>query len=111
MCILCGEFVAHVHWTDRRYEDEVRASVITVGEFDRARTRDRLRRASLANRVLSHYNLRIEDWAGSKYLLRDRTGRTELVGDLGSMWPAASRMAGRPLDPLDPALQKALGGT
>ena len=106
MCILCGEFVAHVHWTDRRYEDEVRASKITIGEFDRARKRDRLRRASLANRVLSHYNLRLEEWGGSQYLLRDRTGRSELVGDLGSMWPAASRLAGRPLDPLDPNLQR-----
>ena len=106
MCILCGEFVSHVHWTDRRYEDEVRASAITIGEFDRARKRDRLRRANLANRVLSHYNLRLEDWGGSQYLLRDRTGRSELVQDLGSMWPAASRLAGRPLDPLDPDLQR-----
>ena len=106
MCILCGEFVAQVHWTDRWYEDEVRAAEITIGEFDRARTRDRLRRASLANRVLSHYNLGLEDWGGSKYVLRDRTGRSELVQDLGSLWPAAEKLAGRPLDPLDPALQE-----
>ena len=106
MCVLCGEFVARVHWSDRRFEDGVRAAEITIGEFDRARTRDRLRRASLANQVLSHYNLWLEDWGGSKYVLRDRTGRSELVQDLGSLWPAAEKLAGRPLDPLDPALQE-----
>ena len=108
MCVLCGEFVAQVHWTDRRHEDGVRAAEISIGEFDRARTRERLRRASLANRVLSHYNLGLEDWGGSKYVLRDRTGRSELVQDLGSLWPAAEKLAGRPLDPLDPALHAAL---
>jgi hypothetical protein len=106
MCVLCGEFVARVHWSDRRFEDGVRAAEITIGEFDRARTRDRLLRAGLANRVLSHYNLGLEDWGGSKYVLRDRTGRSELVQDLGSLWPAAEKLAGRPLDPLDPALQE-----
>jgi len=107
MCVLCGEFVAQVHWTDRRHEDGVRAAEITIGEFDRAQTRDRLLRAGLANRVLSHYNLGLEDWGGgSKYVLRDRTGRSELVQDLGSLWPAAEKLAGRPLDPLDPALQE-----
>jgi hypothetical protein len=31
-----------------------------------------------------------------------------LVQDLGSLWPAAQRLTGRPLDPLDPALQATL---
>jgi hypothetical protein len=31
-----------------------------------------------------------------------------LVQDLGSLWPAAQRLTGRPLDPLDPALHAAL---
>lgn len=110
MCVLCGEFVARAHWTDRRHEDGVRAGEISLGEFDRARTRDRHLRASLANRVLSHYNLGLADWGGSKYVLRDRTGRSELVHDLGSLWPAAEKLAGRPLDPLDPSLHAALNG-
>jgi hypothetical protein len=62
----------------------------------------------VANKVLRHYGLMINDWAGSKYLLRDKKGRSELVQDLGSMWPAALRLVGRPLDPLDPVLQAAL---
>ena len=60
------------------------------------------------NEVLRHYGLRVSDWAGSKYLLRNKKGRSVLVQDLGSLWPAAQRLAGWPLDPLDPALCAAL---
>ena len=41
-------------------------------------------------------------------LVRDGKGRSELVQDLGDLWPAAEKLAGRPLDPLDPALLDAL---
>jgi hypothetical protein len=78
------------------------------GEYHRSRRRDRLHRVAIANEVLRHYGLRVQDWSGSKYLLRDLKGRSELVQDLGSLWPAASRLAGRPLDPLDPSLHAAL---
>jgi len=63
---------------------------------------------SLANEVLRHYGLKAEDWSGSKYLLRDRKGRSELVQNLGALWPAAERLAGRATDPLDLTLQEAL---
>ena len=110
MCVLCGEFVSHVHWTERHVEDKARASVPmeNPGEYHRSRRRDRFHRVSVANEVLRHYGLRVQDWSGSKYLLRDLKGRSELVQDLGSLWPAASRLAGRSLDPLDPALHAAL---
>ncbi len=107
MCVLCGEFVSQIHWTERHIEDKARASGAS-GDYHRFRRRDRLHRAKVANEVLSYYGLRVSDWAGSKYLLRDKKGRTELVQDLGSMWSAASKLAGRPLDPLDPALQASL---
>jgi hypothetical protein len=42
------------------------------------------------------------------YVLRDRKGRSEVVGDLGALWQAAERLAGKPLDPLDPGLLLAL---
>ncbi len=41
-------------------------------------------------------------------MLRDGKGRSELVQDLGSLWPVAQKLICRPLDPLDPALQAAL---
>lgn len=80
----------------------------THGDYHRHRRRDRLHRTRVANEVLRFHGLRVNDWAGSKYVLRDGKGRSELVQDLGALWPAARKLAGRPLDPLDPALHEAL---
>ena len=57
----------------------------------------------LLNRVLSHYGLSLSDWAGSVYTLRDAKGRSAVVTDIGSLWSEAEKLAGRPLDPLEPA--------
>lgn len=114
MCVLCGkDFVAQVHWTDRHVEDRARAAGPGADpvEYQRDRRRDRIHRAALTNEVLRHYGLRIQEWSGSKYLLRDNKGRTEIVQDLGSLWPAAEKLSGRPLDPLDPAMQATLTGS
>ena len=70
--------------------------------------RARVFRVELLNRVLDHFGLELGDWSGSVYVLRDRKGRSEVVGDLGALWQAAERLAGRPLDPLDPVLVLAL---
>jgi hypothetical protein len=111
MCVLCGQdFVARVHWTDRHLEERARAAapgsdpVALQGD----RRRDRARRVVLTNEVLRHYGLKIDDWGGSKYVVRDRKGRSEIVQDLGSLWPAAAKLAGRTPDPLDPALCESL---
>ncbi len=64
---------------------------------------------TLVNRVLGHFGLRLDDWSGRTYVLRDRKGRSAVVGSLGALWPQAERLAGRPLDPLDPDLLRALG--
>ncbi len=110
MCILCGEFVSQIHWTEKHADDRARAS-IDAGAKDenrRNRRRERTRRTAVTNEVLRHYGLKVQDWSGSKYVLRDKKGRSELVHDLGSLWPAAEKLTGRPLDPLDPALQAVL---
>jgi hypothetical protein len=107
VCVLCGQdFVAQAHWTDRHVEDRARAAAPGSDQvgYQGERRRDRGRRTALTNQVLSHYGLRVEDWGGSKYILRDRKGRTELVQHLGALWPAAAKLAGRTLDPLDPDL-------
>ena len=108
MCLLCGEFVSQPHWTDRHVEDRARDRGADDGGYTRERRRDRAHRASLADEVLKHYGLRVKDWGGSKYVLSDGKGNSELVGDLGSLWPVATRIAGRPLDPLDPVLLERL---
>jgi hypothetical protein len=62
----------------------------------------------LLNRVLAHFGLELGDWSGRVYVLSDRKGRSAVVDDLGGLWVAAEQIAGRPLDPLDPALVSAL---
>jgi len=66
--------------------------------------RARVLRLRLLNRVLDHYGLQLDGWAGRVYVLRDRTGRTAIVDDLGSIWREAELLARTPLDPLDPEL-------
>jgi hypothetical protein len=90
VCSLCG-VLGQPHWAEE-------------GSGRRAR----IERVRLVNRVLAHFALRLDDWSGSVYVVRDRKGRAEVVSDLGALWQAAERLAGRPLDPLDPALVAAL---
>ena len=90
MCGLCGVLLSD-HWAEE-------------GSGRRAR----VFRVRLLNRVLSHYGLELSDWAGSVYTLRDRKGSSAVVTDLGSLWSEAEKLAGRPLDPLDPDLLESL---
>ena len=94
MCLLCGGFVAASHWTDRYVEDEARYRGADDGGYTRERRRDRAHGAALAKKVLKHCGLGVEDWGGSKYVFTNGKGASELVGDLGSPWPAATRPAG-----------------
>ena len=41
-------------------------------------------------------------------MLKSFTGRSALVENVGELWPEAERLAGRPLDPLDPGLLAAM---
>ena len=92
MCALCGVLLTS-HWAERE-----------------SGRRERVFRVRLLNRVLEHFGLELGDWGGRVYVLRDRKGKTAVVDDLGALWTAAERLAGRPLDPLDPVLVGALRG-
>jgi hypothetical protein len=89
MCTLCGALGSN-HWAEA------------------GGARARVLRVRLADRVLRHYGLALDDWSGAVYTLRDRKGRAVVVSDLGTLWPEAARLAGRPLDPLDPELVASL---
>jgi hypothetical protein len=90
MCSLCG-VMDKEHWAD-------------AGDDRRAR----LFRARTLGRVLEHHRLTVDAWAPGVYVLRDAKGGTALVGDLQALWVEAERLAGRPLDPLDPDLLASL---
>ncbi|MFY0545642.1 hypothetical protein [Brevibacillus sp. H7] len=108
MCVLCGEYVMNVHWTDRKSDRNEDNRKVVAGENQRSRVRDRRHRSRLTNQILRYYGLRVEDWTGSKYVLYDKKGRSVIVQDLGGLWPAAEKLINRPLDPLDPALLETL---
>lgn len=71
--MLCGEFVPQIHLTDRYTEDEARAadSIGVWGNYYRFRRRDGLYRTKVANQVLRSTGLKVSEWAGRKYILRD----------------------------------------
>ena len=91
MCGLCGVLLSE-HWAEESGGRRARGA-----------------RVVLLNRVLSHYGLSLSDWAGSVYTLRDGKGQAAVVTDVGTLWSEAEKLAGRPLDPLDPELLAALG--
>ena len=86
MCALCGVLL-NDHWAEQ----------------DGGR-RGRTFRVGLVNRVLDHYGLALDDWAGQVYVLRDRKGRATVVDNLGVLDPGG--LAGRPLI-ADPDLVRA----
>ncbi len=98
MCALCGVLGGNEHWADA----VARPGVYTRNGEPVERRRERVNRVAAANRVLAAYALTLSDWQGSSYVLSNRTGKSEVIEDLGHLWPAAERMIGRACDPLDP---------
>lgn len=94
MCSLCGTLYSTRHWA------EAPGSGAAV-DARRAWMRDRVRRVELLNRVLRPLSLEVDDWMGTAYVLRTRTGESVLCADLASLFVEGERMTGRKLDPLD----------
>lgn len=99
MCILCSDFVTQVHWTDRRKGSALEE--VMIGEGQRERQRDRLKRAQLCNEILALYKLKIRDWNGSKFVLEDAKGNSRIVHDLGALWHDVQKLIGKAINPLD----------
>src|SRR3954468_3319018 len=94
VCSLCGTLYSTRHWA------EAPGSGAAV-DARRAWMRDRLRRVELLNRVLGTLSLDVDDWMGTAYVLRSRTGESVLCADLATLFAEAERMTGRTIDPLD----------
>ena len=105
MCAFCAMMAdGSTHWTEAGTD----AGQAAEPESGRARYLGRLRRVALVNRILDHYGCEASDWANNQYVVKSRDGRTTLVAHMPQVWAAAEEIAGRPLDPLDPALLDAL---
>ena len=96
MCALCGVLGGGEHWADA----VAREGVYTRNAGPIERRRERARRVRIANAVLAQFGMEVTDWQGAKFLLATRTGKTEIIADLGHLWPAAERLSGRLCDPL-----------
>ena len=100
VCALCGVLGSEGHWTDA----VARPGIFTPNTDSLQRRRERLHRVACAQRVLRHFGLTFSDWQGASYVLSTATGKTEIVDSIAHLWATAERVAGRPCDPLDPAL-------
>ena len=81
MCGLCGVFGVAEHWTDGS------------GELVAPK---RSTASPSANDSLRSLGLRLAEWSG-RFTLTGPTGGSAVVDNFGSLWPAAERLAGRPL--------------
>ncbi len=96
MCSLCGILGGNGHWSDA----PARPGVYTRNAAPIDRRRERAKRVRIANHVLAPFGMALADWHGTSFLLSTRTGKTEIIPDLGHLWPAAERLIGRVCDPL-----------
>ena len=94
----CGYPPAPGHWTD--------AGAPEPGE----RIRARFRRARVLNAILCPYGLTAHDGGVIPGVqIATLSGSHEIVRDLTEVWVAAERLAGAPVDPLDPRFVSAGG--
>ena len=97
-------FAGERHWTERAASPAIFGGADGDDSSARVRAtpaRERQERVRLVNRVLDPFGLVLAEWAASSYVLRTKTGRSEMVPDLGALWPTAERLLGRACDPLD----------
>lgn len=110
MCVLCGELISSFHWSDENYgsdsyeiDENLREpnALISANENARERKRARLKRVGLLNQILAFYGLKIDDWQGAKFVLRDKKGQSVIVNDLGDLWGKAQNLSKKEMDALD----------
>ena len=86
-------FAGERHWTERAASPAIFGEAGNGGGDGPPRVtpaRERQERVRLVNRVLGPLGLVLAEWAASSYVLRTRTGRSEMVPDSGRPRNASS---------------------
>ena len=104
MCGLCGVLGGRGHWT----ESSTHPQVFQSRNETHTRQRERQQRVRLVNQVLRHYGLTLADWSGNSYILRGRTGKSQILDNLSELWTHAEVLANTECDPLDDRLLASL---
>ena len=99
MCALCAVLGSSSHWSDMAGRESFRMNDNKV-----TRRMERRHRLSLVQPIFDFYGLKLQDLAGSSYLVSNNRGEEASVYQLESIWAKAELFAGRPCDPLDPDL-------
>jgi len=92
------------HWTEGGSDAAAGTSVDT-----REQRLERIFRVSLLNVLLEGHGCAVDDWSLDQYIVRSRTGRSEVVAALPQVWRTVEDISARKVDPLDPALLARLG--
>lgn len=101
MCVLCGELITNIHWSEGVSSDE---KEVIVGDRQRDRMRQRLQKVQVVNKVLSFYGLQLKEWNASKFVLSDKKGNTKIINHLGELWERADSLTSKDIDVLDTKL-------
>lgn len=101
MCVLCGELITNIHWSEGVSSDE---KEVVVGDKQRDRMRQRLQKVQVVNKVLSFYGLQLKEWNASKFVLSDKKGNTKIINHLGELWERADSLTSKDIDVLDAKL-------
>jgi len=107
MCVLCGQMLTEIHWSDRQLDPQQ----ISCGTDESLRRQSRHARLKLIAKVLAQFHLEVsDDLSSSNYVVGDRKGHRQVIANMAELWAEASKLAGRALDPLDTALLDGLAG-
>lgn len=104
VCVLCGELITRLHWTDQSIDSDHSNTVIVGGDDRRDEMRNRLRRVAIVDVVIGFYGLKLGDWNGIKYIISDKKGNTKIINNLSEIWFAADELLKSSINPLDPDL-------
>ncbi|WP_159392794.1 hypothetical protein [Methylobacterium sp. C1] len=93
---MCGLWGGMAHWSNASsLPGRARASGQPIAL--------RLAQARDLSEVAAHRGVSVRDWMHSSWILETQSGASLIAESLPQVWEGIERLAGKPLDPLEPA--------